>query len=160
MNYKEYINLVSPKCPDMKEITIGGLSTMVFYEEFFKWEWLATKLKIFSFISYVDKIDENGMNRYSEDCIIYAKKNKRGLPVGLQNGIISNNVYVSEKVDHGAITFASSRPRKHFGVFELPVIVDLARKELYYYRDEIVWGAMYSSFIKGYIDAKFSIISR
>jgi hypothetical protein len=91
------------------------------------------------------------------DCLAYARKNRRGLSPGIQNGIVSNNILVSKNIDKEAVDFVLSRPKKYYSVFELPIIVDLAKREMYYYKDNVLWGAMYNSFIRNYVADNFSI---
>jgi len=152
MDYQTYLQQVTSKFANTDTIRLGGYETTVAYEEVFKWTWAATKLKIFSFIAYADAIDNQLMEQYSAMCMQYARANKKGLPIGFQNGIVSNNILVSEHVSDSAIAYAVSRPQKHYSFFEQPVIVDLTKNTLYYYQGDIVWGAMYQGFMKRYID--------
>ena len=156
IDYQEYLSKVKTKFINTKQTNISDLDTLVTYDEVFKWEWIATKLKIFSFVSYADKIDENLMKNYTENCLKYACKNKKGLPRGIQNGVVSYSVLVSENIDLSAISFVSKRTDKHWSAFEMPIIVDLAKRELYYYKENIVLGALYDSFLNEYILRNFN----
>lgn len=132
------------------------MEALVTYDEVFKWEWFATKLKIFSFIACADNIDENLIKSYTEECLQYACKNKKGLPRGFQNGVVSYSILASESIDSSAISFVSKRPAKHWSAFEMPIIVDLSKKELYFYKENIIWGALYDSFLNEYILRNFN----
>ena len=57
MDYNDYLNSISERFSNMEEIKIGESLVRVSYEEKFKIQWVATKLKIFSFIHYIEKID-------------------------------------------------------------------------------------------------------
>ena len=157
MDYQTYLSQVKTQFPKTKGIIIDNSDTTVIYEEVFKWKWSATKLKIFSFIKFSDIISLNQLEDYSSACLAYARKNKKGLPIGFQNGIVCNNVLVSESVNDSVISFVTSRPKKHFCVFEMPIIFDLSKNKLFFYNGEIVWGVMYQSFIKDYINGKFNM---
>lgn len=93
MTNTEYLNLVSNRFEKnlIKEFTAD---TLVAYEEIFKVKWFATKLKIFSFVNFVDYIDLDTIKNYSDKCLIHAIAEKKGLPRGFQNGIVSYNVLV------------------------------------------------------------------
>ena len=157
MYYQEYINRAKENFTDAREAVIGDYCPTVIYEEFFKWKWLATKLKIFSFVSYAESIDEQLITHYSSSCLKYALKNRRGLPRGWQNGIVCYSILASEKIGLDAVKYASSRPPKHYGAFEIPVIIDLTNNELLFYRDKIIWGSLYDSFLKNFLISNFSI---
>lgn len=53
-------------------------------------------------MSYKSQIDKNDIVNYSDVCLRYALKNYKGLPRGLQNGVSSFNVMVSENVSEEA----------------------------------------------------------
>ena len=156
MNYQEYSKKVESNFPNTSQTAINGLETLVAYDEIFKWKWIATKLKIFSFISYADKIDENLIKTYTEACLKYACKNKKGLPRGIQNGIVSYSVLASETIDSAAISFVSKSPGKHWSAFEMPIILDLSTGELHYCKGNRAWGAIYAPFLNEYILRKFN----
>ncbi len=156
MDHQEYFSQVKTNFINTKQANISGLDTLVIYEEVFKWKWIATKLKIFSFAAYTDRIDEKLIKNYTGKCLQYACKNKKGLPRGFQNGVVSYSILVSESIDPSAISFVSKRPDKHWSAFEMPIIVDLSKKELYYYKENILWGALYDSFLNEYIICNFN----
>ena len=157
MDYQSYLAQITPALIDAKAIAVGPYDATVAYEEIFKWIWAATKLKIFSFITYSETISKAQMEEYSSICTDYARANKKGLPIGFQNGIVSNNIIVAESVDDDAIAFVTARPKKHYCVFEMPIIYDLSKGVLYSYTGEIIWGRAYQSFMKKYIADKFNI---
>ncbi len=159
MDYQEYFSKIKAKFSNTKRTNISGLDTFVAYEEVFKWQWIATKLKIFSFVAYADHIDENSIKNYTEQCLQYACRNKKGLPRGLQNGVVSYSILVSENIDLSAISLVSKRPAKHWSAFEMPIIVDLSKKELYFYKENTIWGALYDSFLNEYILRNFNFPS-
>ena len=155
MNYQEYLEKINFN--SSKQIQILNLDTFVTYEEVFKWKWIATKLKIFSFVAYSEELNAHQIIDYSKECLQYALKNKKGLPIGWQNGIVSNNVIVSKHVMTDAIATVTSRPVKHFAAFEMPVIYDLSKNLLYFYNGEIIWGSIYNTFLKDFILDKFNV---
>jgi len=155
VTYQEYLSKID--LSDSKRAQIFGSDTIVLYEEVFQWKWFATKLKIFSFLTYSSEIDKQHIESYSGECLQYAIQNLKGLPKGWQNGVLSNNVLISELVTPDAIAYVTSTPAKHFAAIEMPVIFDLSSGNLHFYTDKLVWGSMYCSFIKGYLTDRFLV---
>lgn len=151
MEFVNYINKVADKFQKNSKITQKETDRLTAYEEVFKWEWFATKLKISSFVKNVQQITLDDIETYSNACLSEAIKKTKGLPLGFQNGIVSYNVLVSDKVYPDAISFVIGRPKKHFAAFEMPVIYDLENNRLYFYQGDIIWGMIYDSFIKSYL---------
>ena len=157
MTYKDYLTIISKRFSNMEEIKIDESLVTVSYEEKFKIQWVATKLKIFSFIHYIDKVDIGTIENYSSVCTKYASKKHKGLPRVLQNGVVSFNVLVSDFVTDEAIEFVTSRPKKHFSLFETPIIYDISRSKLYYYEGTPIWGSMYNNYLRSYIEDHFNL---
>ena len=157
MDNNDYLNRCSNQFSNLEKIKIDQSLITVSYEEKFKIQWLATKLKIFSFIHYIDKVDIGTIENYSSVCTKYASKKHRGLPRGFQNGVVSFNVLISETVTDAAIDFVLSRPKKHFSLFEMPIIYDISRSKLYYYEGTPIWGSMYNNYLRSYIEDHFNL---
>jgi len=155
MIYQEYINSVKSRFESTKTDKIGGFDVDVAFIEIFKWKWLATKLKIFSYISYVEKLDQKTISDFSDACFLASKKNYKGLPRGVQNGFASFIVIASEDIDVDAIAFAESRPKKHFAAFDMPVVVDLKKEKIYFYHGKPIWGSIYYRFFREFITSNF-----
>jgi len=155
--YKENIekNFNNVLCEKIKNFSID-----VMYSEKFDWKWIATKLKIFSFISFSESIKEETIKEYTKECFEYSRKNYKGLLRGLQNGFVSFAVLVSENIDESAINFVKGRPKKHFAAFEMPIILDLKNRELYFYQDTPIWGMIYYKYFREYIKMNFNILSQ
>jgi len=157
MNYNEYLDIVLKRFSKVEEIYINPFTIKSMYEEKFRFRWLASKLKIFSYVSYINNIDLEDIMNYSSICTDYSLKNYKGLPRGMQNAVSSFNVLVSENVSEEAKIFSNSRPRKHFSLFEMPIIYDLSNEKIYYYKENPLWGLIYYEYIREYIDKHFNI---
>lgn len=154
MTFEDYLQKV--KQGFQQSEFIPSLHAEKFYEEKFEAKWLATKLKQFVFVSQADCISMEMMKEYSTNCFNYALNEYKGLPRGFQNGIVSYNILASNNVEDAAIAFAVSRPQKHFAAFEIPILIDLAKQEIYYYQKTPMWGAIYYKHIKEYIAHNFA----
>ncbi len=156
MNYNDYLEVILRGFSKMDEVQVDSFSVKRMYEE--KDDIVfATKMKNFSFVSCSDKIDLNDIINYSSACMDYALKIYEGLPRGFQNGILSFNVLVSEKVSAEAKKFVAARPKKHFAAFEMPIIVDLTDKSLYYYKKTPMWGGLYYRYFRKFIEKHFVV---
>jgi hypothetical protein len=158
MNNQEYLQAVKSRFGKKVTFRQDTHNMLITYEEIFKWSWMATKLKITSFVKYLPSTQLSDIVSFSEICLKQAIREKKGLPIGLQNGVVSYNVIASDEISSDAITFATSCPNMHFAAFEIPVLFDLTRKEIHYYKGEIIWGMMYESFLKEYLINHFYIV--
>jgi hypothetical protein len=76
----------------------------------------------------------------------YAKSvNRVPLLRGLQFGYMIIPCIAVDSATPDLITFASSRPRKHWCIFEFPVLYDLSTGQTHYYHDTAMWGAFFFS---------------
>ena len=157
MSYNDYLKKVSNNFSKADQINIDSLVVKKFYDEEFKLSWLVTKLKLFSFVSYKDKIDRNDISSYSKECINHAINNYKGLPRGFQNGVVAFNVLVSENVSQDAIDFAMKIPKKHFAAFEIPIIFDLSQEKIFFFKKTPIWGMIYFKYFKQYIEKNLNI---
>lgn len=64
MRYDEIMNEVNSRFDKQSNLKIGNFDAAMVYTSKFELKWFATKLKIFSFVSYVDRIDENTIKTY------------------------------------------------------------------------------------------------
>ena len=157
MNNQEYLRSIKSRFSNNATIRLDTQDQFVIYEEIFKWSWLATKLKITSCFKYSQSVQLTDIESYSKNCLIQAIKDKKGLPLGFQNGVVSYSVIASENISSDAIEFAIGRPKKHFAAFEMPVLINLVNSELYYYQGEILWGKLYDKFLKDYLLKHFCV---
>ena len=157
MNSIDYFSKVESYFSEKNNVVVDRFNAIQFYEEKFEMKWLATKLKIYSFVSYLPNITEQDIIDFSSSCLSKALSEYKGLPRWFQNGIASFNVLISENVDPKAIEYAKSRPKKHFAAMEMPVIYDLAKKQIYYYEKTPMWGAIYYRYFREYIEKFFNI---
>ena len=157
MNSQEYLTAVKSRFDHNTTVRSDTQDMFIAYEEVFKWAWAAIKLKITSFVKYLPSTQMSDIESYSNDCLKQAIRDKKGLPLGFQNGVVSYSVIASETISPDAIIFATGRPKKHYSAFEMPALFNLNNGELYYYQGEIVWGKLYENFLKEYLIKHFYI---
>lgn len=155
MDKKSYFEKVRSAFRAGAEIRRDSGDMLIAYEEIFRWKWLATKLKMTSFVQYRPALGGEDFAKYANDCLGEAIRTSRGLPRGFQNGIVSFSVLACDNPSPDAIAFATARPKKHFSAFEVPILVDLSAERIYYYNGEMVWGAMYAHFLSSYLTSHF-----
>jgi hypothetical protein len=101
---------------------------------------LDMKINVFYIISKMDHVSRNEIIAFSKQCSEYGLKNKKGLPRGLNSGVMSIAVILSNNIEKDAIEWISSAPPKHYGLFEIPVIYDLSNGHYYHYDNSKFWG--------------------
>lgn len=158
MEYESYIAHVRERFQGRAEVANIGETTFA-YEEVFKWRWIATKLKISTFVTCAERVGRDDMAAYDEKWFKYALEHRRGLPRGLQNGLVVFNVLASHDVQEGARAFVRERPKKYYSAFVYPILADLANDRLCYYEGDIIWGKMYVRFMQNYIKTHLSFPS-
>jgi hypothetical protein len=87
----------------------------------------------------------------TQQSIEYAKQAKGGLR-GLQTGVAALPVLVSSDVSPDARAAVESRPLKGFAAHTLPAIVDLDARQIHRYNGRIVWGGIYSAWLRERLD--------
>ena len=157
MNYDEYLEFVMQSFSKMDEVQLNSYIVKRMYEETNEIIKFATKLKNFSYVSYLDKVNLDDIINYSNTCLKYSLTIYKGLPRGFQNGVSTFNVLVSESVSDEAKKFAITRPKKHFAAFEMPIVVDLTNEDIYYYKNTPMWGGVYYRYFREFIIKHFNI---
>lgn len=157
MNYDDYLEIVLRSYSKMDEVQLSSYIVKRMFDVKDEKIMFATKLKNFSFVSYLSQIDIDDIINYSSTCLNYALKIYKGLPRGFQNGVSTFNVLVSENVTDEAKKFAITRPKKHFAAFEIPIIVDLSNENIFYYKDTPMWGGLYYRYFREFINKHFNI---
>lgn len=157
MEYEVYQDAVESSFEDVVEKVVGQYNVLTSYEEFFKWRWLATKQKVFSFASYKEHVTLEDIKQFTKSTYKYCKDNYRGLPRGFQTGFMSFAVLACNKVDEAAIDFVTKEVHVHFATVEIPMIYDLERNHLYSLEDYPVVGCIYNRFKKDYIKKHFEV---
>ena len=158
MEYSEYLSSVQANFTEEENVIINGCDVKMFRETKFNMKWLATKLKMFSFITHFDNVTLNDISQYSDACMKYSLNAYKGFPRGLQNGVVCFGLIASENVDADAAAFAKMRPKKHFAAFEMPIIFDLSDSSIHYFEKTPMLGAIYYKFIREYIEKNFSVL--
>jgi len=64
---------------------------------------------------------------------------------GMQFGYMIIPIIATSNPDEELLQYAESQPRKHWSLFEFPVVIDLESGETHYYRKTSAWGAFFFS---------------
>lgn len=84
----------------------------------------------------------------------YGKRiNRVPLVRGLQFGYMIIPCVAVENATPELIAYATSRPRKHWSLFEFPVVYDLSSGHTHFYRDTAFWGALYFSDMRSIVES-------
>jgi hypothetical protein len=71
---------------------------------------------------------------------------------GLQFGYIIVPIIVGINPDTSLVRYVSAEPRKHFALFEYPVVVDPSNRETIYFQGKAVWGGLFFSDMKRLVE--------
>jgi hypothetical protein len=64
---------------------------------------------------------------------------------GMQFGYMIIPVIVGSEPDGGLLQYVSASPRKHWSLFEYPVVVDSRKCETFHFQGTALWGALFTS---------------
>ena len=134
---------------------VPSLQAQQFYEEEFKIKWGASKMKKYAFVSYMPLVTADSMVGYSKRCMQYALDNYKGLARGMQNGVASFAVMAGEQIEQGAVDFVLASPEKHWAAFEMPGLVDLGARRVFYFQGTPLWGALMWKDLRGFVAQNF-----
>ena len=113
------------------------------------------KLNIFAFLGSSEFITKDEIEKFSKLSMEYALQHCEDSLEDKETGIISFAILTSFKVDDEAIDWIQNGADNHITAFEMPVISDLEKNELYYYTKTPAWGASYYSFLRDFIKSHF-----
>jgi len=128
-------------------VNMNGVQSIAMYKKKFKPEMFLTQMNIFFIIGETTNITIDSIKDFSDHSLGYSIKNNRGLMRGMQSGVMSISVLMSNNVDGGAIEWVQERPPKHYAAMEVPVIYDLSNNNYYFYKDTPLWGMIYYPYI-------------
>ncbi|MFI5753849.1 levansucrase [Streptomyces sp. NPDC051569] len=123
----------------------AGVPVLIGRRADFRWRWMGTNLHLFTIAASVPEVTVPGIQAFTTQTLAYARKNKGGLPVGLQTGVAVFPVLVSERVDPAAIAWAEEKQRNQFACFARPVVVDATRRHVGLYGGKPTLGRAYAS---------------
>jgi hypothetical protein len=75
---------------------------------------------------------------------------------GMQFGYMVIPCVAVEAATPELIDYATSRPRKHWCLFEFPVVHDLSTGHTHFYRETAAWGAFYFSDVRSIVESAFA----
>lgn len=137
-------------------IWVPYLNAWQYYDEEFRMKWGASKMKRFSFVTRMDRVDGALVRQFSAACTQYALNNYPGMARGMQVGIASFAVIASRNVEESAVRQVMETPPAHFAAFEMPILLDLTTGAFYHMQKTPLWGALMWSDLRKYADQKFA----
>ena len=112
---------------------------------YFSWKGLIV-LSQHLLINYIENPTLKDEQTLFENGFKLGKKiNKVPLLRGLQFGYMVIPIIVTKNIEKSLLTYATEMPPKHWALFEFPVIVDLAKNEVHYFKKTAAWGAFFFS---------------
>jgi hypothetical protein len=71
---------------------------------------------------------------------------------GIQFGYMVIPVIVGADPDSSLVRYVSAQPRKHWSLFEYPVVVDLRNRQTFYFQGTPIWGAFFFSDLRRLVE--------
>lgn len=146
MSLKNIIENLKSEALHHSETEIAGAPSAVGYEKKFKWGWMATQLNSFIVASdFGDQtITPEIIEKHLAESFQYAKKNYKGWPRGFQSGMGVISILMSSNVTEEAKEYCIKlKSGKKWAAFTIPVVMNTANEEVYYFKSKPMWGRIY-----------------
>lgn len=135
--FGQYLEQITQKL-NQKPVYVPELNCYQFYCE--RFSAALAKMKQFVFLTENDTMDFQTAKAYSAACMRRALNIYQGLPRGFQTGVVAYNVICQQQANPSACQFVQQLPEKHMAAFEMPVVVELSSKNLFYCTKKPFWG--------------------
>lgn len=135
--FQAYLNQLSQKLNQVP-LYVPELNCYQFYCE--RFSAALAKMKQFLFLTEDQAMGYDQAKAYSKACLERALNIYQGLPRGFQVGVVSYNVICQTPANPDACRFVQQLPDKHIAAFEMPMVVDLSTKGMYYCTQTPFWG--------------------
>jgi hypothetical protein len=156
MDSAEYATSVAARLTadgfEVSRVDLPAGHAVVGYRSEFRLRWMATKLHALVVVVPLPEVTAEAVGVVTEQAVDYAKRTKGQLR-GLQTGVAALPVLVSSRVHEDAVAAVEARPSKHWAAFVLPTVVDLGAGAVHRYDGRLVWGGVYSAWIRERLDA-------
>jgi hypothetical protein len=136
----------------VSEAQLPSARAVVGYTSKFRWKWLATKLHLFTLAVYAPELNVATYTQIVKEAADYGVQQK-GTLRGLQVGVAVNVIIATRALDTETAQLASSRPPKGFAKLATPAVVDIVQAQTYTYTGKIMWGALYTSWLRERLQA-------
>ncbi|MCJ7580234.1 MAG: hypothetical protein MUP98_06840 [Candidatus Aminicenantes bacterium] len=137
-NAKYRISTVE-KLPDSAQIDLLASKT------YFSWKGFVILSQHF-LISYIENPTlQDEQDLFDHGFKLGKKINRIPLLRGMQFGYMIIPIIVTKNVEESLLSYVTNTPRKHFSIFEFPVIVDLEKNQIHYFKKTAIWGALFFS---------------
>jgi hypothetical protein len=112
-------------------------------------------------VRYQDNPTLEDMQSFFKNGFTLGKKiNKVPLLRGLQFGYIIIPIIATKNAGDALIKGVTDMPPKHWALFELPVIVDLATQQVHYFKGTAAWGAFFYSDMRNAVSTSIESVMK
>jgi hypothetical protein len=132
---------------DVYEIDLPSGHAVVGHISQFKWKWFATKLHLLTIALYIPELNIGTYAAAVKEATSYASSQKSTFH-GFLVGLAVNVIIATQAIDTETISLASSRPPKEFAKLTTPAVVDLLQAKTYTYSGKVVWGGIYTAWLR------------
>ncbi len=141
-----------------RDVTLpnGVMADLVASRTYFSWKGLVL-LSQHVVVRCADSGTQADLEALFDAGFSHAKKvNRIPLLRGMQFGYMVIPCLVLHHADESVARYAESLPRKHWSLFEFPVVVDLNGDAVHYYRKTALWGAAFFSDMRRVVENTIS----
>lgn len=137
----------------VQQVQIGPAPTYMGHKRVMHWPTL-TSMHVFAAVGQALHPQYADTGAYTEAVLDYARKNKPGLPAGLQTGVLGLGFLVVPAADDAMRHMAAERmPPRRFAAIGEAVLVDAQFGRYIGYRGRRVVGGAYNKIIRGTIES-------
>ncbi len=155
-NAEEYLQGAARRLQDdgdqVSRVQLLAGTALVGYQSKVLVSWAAIKLHLFTVLRPTRVATDAELAALSRDAVAYAKAATKGAP-GFQTGVAVIPALIADTVTDQAKAAATARPKKEFAAILLPAIVDLSSGQTFTYQGRILWGAVFTSWLRARLSA-------
>lgn len=123
----------------------GPTADLTASRTYFSWKGLVI-LSQHLLITRINSAQVDDMEKLFNTGFNFGKRiNRVPLLRGMQFGYMIIPVMATSNPSKPLLEYAVSQPRKHWSLFEFPVVLDLESGEAHYFRETSAWGAFFFS---------------
>lgn len=148
---QEYVDAVGGRLRDggaaVSLQTLAGGEAVVGYRSEFRWQWLATKLHLFTVVLIVPEVTASALEDFSNEVLTYGIRRK-GRFRGAQIGVAAIPVLVASVVEPAAAAYARDVLIRRWSAFAWPAVVDLGRNTVSTHEGTVQVGGIYAGYMR------------
>jgi hypothetical protein len=133
--------------------TVAGLSALVAQRTDFRWRWVASRLDTFVVVFVVADLSQRKIEEMTDAAQDYATKTRNGRSLGMQAGVATIPVFISETEALSLRPWFAQEPRHRPASLRFPVLIEMDSFEITYFRERLFLGRVFSRHLHSVVEA-------